>query len=142
MPSKVIQPQISSQIDADFPHSDLTHTIIGCIYTVFNEVKFGYQEKYYQRALAAEFDEKGIVYQREQYQKLQYKGRTIGRYFVDFVVENTVVVELKVANEVFDTHTNQVLGYMRSCGLPVGLLALIRQDGIKIKRLVLSKDQR
>lgn len=132
------QPQNLSQKHAEYPHSELTHEIINCLFTVFREVGFGYQEKYYQRALATEFDERRIAYVQEQYQKLEYKGKPIGRYYVDFVVQETVVVELKVANEAFDTHVNQVLGYLKACNLPIGLLARITKDGVKVKRLAMT----
>lgn len=135
----VTQPLNFSQNPAEYPHSDLTHGIIGCLFEVFKGIGFGYQEKYYQRALALEFDIAKLPYKREQYQKLTYKNRLIGRYYVDFVVHEKIVIELKVANEFFDTHINQVLGYMKACSLPVGLLALFTKDGVKVKRLALTK---
>lgn len=55
---------------------------------------------------------------------------------MDFVVNKTVVVEFKVANDFYLQHTKQVLGYLKATGLKVGLLILVAKSGIKVKRIV------
>lgn len=117
-------------------HSALTRDVIGCVFEAFKSLGFGYQERYYQRAVAIELQESGLSFQREQYQRLMYKGRILGQYYMDFVIDSKVVLELKIANEFFDTHINQVLGYLRATELKVGLLAIVTKDGVKIKRVV------
>jgi len=42
-------------------YKDLSYKIIGCVFTVFNELGFGYREKVYQRALAEEFKKKKLL---------------------------------------------------------------------------------
>ncbi len=138
---KVIQPRNDSRkvTEETLIHHALCRRIIGATYDVFKALNFGYQEKQYQRAVATRFDELGINYRRELHLPLRYHDRIIGRYFVDFVVDQAVVLELKVANDVYDTHVNQVLGYLKSSGLEVGLLALFTQSGVRIKRIIASK---
>ena len=123
--------------DSHLQDADLTRAIIGATYDAFNHLGFGYQEKYYQRAVAIELTKRKIPFHREQAQPLRYEGKIIGRYFADFVVHDRIVLELKVANAILEAYVKQVLGYLRACGLTVGILAVMTPDGVLIKRVVL-----
>jgi len=117
-------------------YKDLSYKIIGIIFEVFNELGYGYQEKYYQRAIALALGRKKLKYIKEKEVKLTFRDHPIGKYFIDFVIENKVVLELKVANEFYSQDTKQVLGYLKSSGLQLGILALITKDDVRYKRLV------
>ena len=82
--------------DLIFPKE--SYELVGCAYAIFNRLKFGYHEKHYQRAYSIELDQKGYSYSRELKVHILYQGKNIGRYFLDFLVERKIVVELKVAN--------------------------------------------
>lgn len=117
-------------------HSDLTHKIIGLSFRIFNNLKYGFQEKYYQRAFEEELRKEKINYKREQKISIKYYDKIIGRYFVDFVIDNKVVVEFKVAPGFYETHIKQILAYLKTTNLKLGLLILITKDGIKCKRII------
>ncbi len=121
-----------------YPHFDLTKQLIGLGFEAANRLGYGYQEKYYQRAFEELLKEKGISYKREQKAVINFSGRKIGRYFIDFVIGNKVVVELKVANQVYLQHQKQVLGYLKATGLEVGLLLLFTKRGVRMKRFINS----
>lgn len=121
---------------AGIPNEDFTHKIIGFSYNIFNRLGYGYQEKYYQRAFANELDNLKIHYKKEKLIKIKYQNGIIGRYFIDFEIDNRLVVELKIANEFYRKHTNQVLAYLKASNIKLGLLILFTKSGIKIKRLI------
>jgi GxxExxY protein len=123
-------------VDVRYEQSELTDKLIGAVFEAYNSLKFGYQEKYYQRAFAIELEKLSLPYVREQSLPLKYEQRIIGRYFIDFLVNNQVVVELKVANEILETHVAQVLGYLKAASLKVGLLFVITKDRVLVKRIV------
>lgn len=122
--------------DSHLLHADVTRPVIGSLFGVFKELGYGFQEKYYQRALAIRLDQDGVGFQREQMHPILFEGRIIGRYFVDFVIEKKVVLELKVAPGFYESFLKQVLGYLKTTGLKVGILAIITPQGVKIKRIV------
>ncbi len=124
-------------MEGTFIYQDLTYELIGCGYNVFNRLKFGYQEKYYQRAYAEELTILHKVFSREHKVVIIYNGRKIGRYFIDFLVENKIVVELKVASDFHPKHIAQVLAYMRAKQIKIGLILLFTKQGLKIKRLII-----
>jgi GxxExxY protein len=117
-------------------YPSLTYQLIGVAYNVFNKLGYGYQEKYYQRGYAKELTIKHLPFKRELMLKIVYGNEIIGRYFIDFVVENKVAIEFKVANEFYKKHIKQILAYLKASGLKVGLLIIFTKNGVKCKRLV------
>lgn len=121
------------------PAQELTYKIINALYSVYNELGFGYQEKYYYRALKIKFVQLGLQVQEQLIAKLLFADKSIGRYFLDFLINDSVVVELKVANEIYPRHIKQVLGYLQANNLSLGILAVYTKSGVKIKRIINSR---
>lgn len=117
-------------------HKELSYRVIGAVFEVFNELGYGYQEKSYQKAISLELEKRGISYIREKPFKLNYLEENIGMYFVDFIIENKIILELKVANSYYSQDVKQVLGYLKASGLKLGILATITKEGIKYKRII------
>lgn len=120
----------------EVPDQNFTHKIIGAIYKVYNTLGFGYHEKHYQPAFAEELKNLSISFEREKMFKIKYGDFVIGKYFVDFEIDGQLVVELKVAEEFHQRHKSQVLSYLNSSGIKLGLLFLFTKTGIRIKRLI------
>ncbi len=85
-------------------YPEITEKIIGCAMEVHNFLGNGFQEVIYQRALAIEFEAAGIQFEREKDQAIIYKGKDIGTRRVDFLVGNTIMVELKAISQLDDFH--------------------------------------
>lgn len=117
-------------------HKDLCYLIVGCIYDVYNQLGFGHREKVYQNALVNEFREHNLHFSKEHTASILYKGNNIGRYYYDFVIEDKVVLELKVGNEILESYRNQLLSYIKSSHIRLGILAVISKEGVKIKRVI------
>ena len=117
-------------------YEDLSYKIIGIIFKVYNKLGYGYQEKYYQRAIAIELNKENLNFIREKEIKLSYQNENIGKYLLDFVIENKIILELKVANFFHPQDMKQILGYLKASELKLGILATITKEGIKYKRIV------
>lgn len=118
-----------------YSESVLTEKIIGCAFCVYNELGFGLPERVYQKAMAYSLKKSGLDFVREAYGRIEFDGETVGKYFLDFLVENKVAVEFKVRNEIYSKDVSQILSYLKMKNLKIGLLLAITSDGIKIKRL-------
>src|SRR6266404_5087406 len=106
---------------------NLSYQIIGILYEVYNELGFGYQEKYYYRAIKNRLLVKGFKVAEQLLSRILSDRKIIGRYFLDFLVSNeneNIVLEIKVANEVYPQHIRQVLGYLKNNKLRLGLVAV------------------
>lgn len=123
----------------EFAESELTEKIIGAAFKVFNDLGYGLREKVYQIALASLLQSSGLKCKREQYGTIKYNGTIIAKYFLDLLVEERVAVELKVRNDIYQKDINQLLDYIVSETIPVGLLLAFTTKGVKIKRLINSK---
>lgn len=120
----------------DILYRELSYQLMGLCFQVYNETGYGYQEKYYQRAFEVLLRQRKISYKKEQKCILRFHNRIIGRYYIDFVIDNKIVIEFKVADEFYRTHINQVLGYLKATSLRLGILVIFSQDGIKYRRVV------
>jgi len=112
---------------------------VGACMRVHNELGSRLLEKYYQRAVAEELKSSKLSFVREAPVRLVYKGKSIGRYFVDFVIEGQIILELKAQKDNQSKFYRQVLAYLRQLDLPLGLVVNFRQTSIKPGRIVNSK---
>jgi GxxExxY protein len=103
--------------------NDCSHAIIGAAVEVQRVLGVGLLESAYAAALAIELAEREIGFQREVPITAQYKGRDIGlTYRADFIVEDSVILEVKAVDALAEIHRAQLLSYLRLAGLKLGLL--------------------
>jgi len=101
---------------------ELTYKIIGCAMRVHNTLGNGFQEVIYQRCLAIEFVNEGLIYEREKEQNIFYHGTNVGTRRADFAVENHLIVELKALINLEDVHLVQAKNYVAAYDFARGLL--------------------
>ena len=103
--------------------SPLTKSIIGCAINVHRAIGPGVFESVYSECFAHELTRRGLSFELERTVPLVYRGvRLKSKFYVDVVVEDQVIVELKSVAEVVHIHECQVLTQLKLTGLPVGLL--------------------
>jgi GxxExxY protein len=119
--------------------NQLTEKIIGCAIEVHRQLGPGLLEGTYESALCIELEEAGLKYRRQLVYPAVYKGRTIGEYRLDLVVEEAVIVEIKSVERLAPIFGAQVLTYLRIAGKHVGLLINFNSRMLKdgVKRFVL-----
>lgn len=122
-------------INEKYKYSDVTALIIGCAMEVHNQLGNGFQEVIYQRALEIEFRDKNISFSREHQMPIYYKEQQIGLRRVDFLVDNTISVELKAIIELQDVHLAQAINYLEAYDLEIGLLINFGSKSLQFKRL-------
>jgi GxxExxY protein len=103
-------------------HKELTDKVLKAFYKVYNALGYGFLEKVYENALLLELDSAGLRVTRQQPIKVYYQGSLVGNYFADLVLENKVIIELKVADAICDAHIAQLRNYLRATEIEVGLL--------------------
>jgi len=103
-------------------HGDVTEKIVGVFYGVFRELGTGFPEALYRRAMRIALEEAGIKCQEEVPITVYFRGRPIGKFRLDLVAEECVVLECKVADRIVAGHRVQLLNYLTAAKLPVGLV--------------------
>lgn len=115
-------------------HKDLSYKIVGVLFDVYNDLGYGYQEKIYERAIAVCFDKLNISYARQKSFLITFKEEIIGRYYLDFLVENRIVLELKRGSYFSRRNIGQIKGYLKVTGLKLAILAQFTPNGVKTFR--------
>jgi GxxExxY protein len=117
----------------------LTQKIIGHAIEVHRVLGPGLLETIYEAGMCIEFDDAGVKYERQTRLPAYYKGRLLGEYRVDLVVDDLVVVEVKSIERLNPVFEAQLLTYLRLTGKRIGLLinfnSRLLKDGVK--RLIL-----
>jgi GxxExxY protein len=103
-------------------HAELTEKIIGVFYDVYNELGYGFLESTYFEAMALALEDAGLTVTREFPVPVWFRGRKVGQYFADLMVEGCVLLELKTARNLESAHEAQLLHYLRATEIEVGLL--------------------
>ena len=107
-------------------YPELSYKIMGILFDVHNRLGNGFEEKYYQRAV-----EKLL-----KLNKLSFEGDKISKFFLDFLVDNKIVVELKAVPELLPIHFRQIRSYLKVKGLRLGILVNFRAKRLIYKRIL------
>jgi len=121
-------------------HKELSEKIIAAAYNVHKELGHGFLEKVYKNALAVELEEAGLRYTLEAPLQVTYHGRIIGDYFVDIIVDDKIIVEIKAVSKIEPVHEVQLVNYLKATGINVGLLINFG-DSVEIKRRIYGYDK-
>jgi GxxExxY protein len=116
----------------------LSKRIIGCGLTVLHTLGTGFLEKVYENALVHELRKSGLAVSQQHRMVIHYDRIVVGDYAVDLLVEQVVLVELKVAKAIDEIHRAQCLNYLKATGLHLCLLLNFGKPQLEIKRVVLG----
>jgi GxxExxY protein len=120
-------------------YPELTGLIIKAAMAVHSDLGTGFQEVIYQRAIAVEFADSGISFEREFEMPVYYKGHHVGTRRVDFLVNKLVSVELKAQVSLEPVHMAQAINYLEAYNLEVGLLINFGAKSLEFKRFTNKK---
>ena len=120
----------------EFIHGNLTYKIIGILFRVYNAMGSGFKEKYYQDAIRRVLEKEKVPFLEQVKMDMSFEGIKIGKYYIDFVINHKVVLEIKSKSFISHKDVRQVLEYLKKSGIEVGLIACFASEGMKIKRLL------
>ena len=122
-------------VPADMPENVVTDRIIKCAIEVHKQLGPGLLESIYENAMAIEFDLEGLNYKQQFKIPAIYKGKQLGEYRLDLVIEDLVIVEIKSVERFDPVFEAQLLTYLKLTNKRVGLLinfnSRLVKDGIK-----------
>ena len=122
---------------ASIPESlnSLTARIIGCAIDVHRALGPGLLESAYGCAFCIELAHEGLQFLRQVRCPVSYRGRAVGEYRLDLLIEDAVIVEIKSVERFDPVHVAQVLTYLKATGKRLGLLinfnVPVLKDGIR-----------
>src|SRR5258706_1305734 len=113
---------VDEEMEGDPELKKITNAIIGAAIAVHKELGPGYDELTYENSLAIEFGVRGIRFERQYPVTIYYRGQKVGDRRLDFLVEGTVVVELKAVEQLIGLFTSQTIAYLKASRKRLALL--------------------
>ena len=117
-------------------YPELSYKIVGSAFDVYNELGGGHPEKYYQKALKEVFLRRNILFKEQLFCPIYFCGKSIGKRFLDFLVEGKIIVEIKKGYRFSKTNIDQVLNYLKINNFKLAILINFGHDGVQFKRII------
>ena len=117
-------------------YKDITETVIGCAYRVYNKMGFGFLESVYEKCLLIELRKTGLDTESQKAITVYYDGEIVGEFVADIIVNDTIILELKSVRRVSRAQEVQLVNYLVATGKPVGLILNFGERKVEIKRKV------
>ncbi|MCP4623089.1 MAG: GxxExxY protein [bacterium] len=117
-------------------YKDLTETIIGCAYRVYNKMGFGFLESVYEKCLLIELHKAGLNAETQKPIRVYYEGEIVGKFVADIIVHDAIILELKSLRRIIKAHEVQLVNYLVATGKPVGLIINFGETKAEVKRKV------
>lgn len=115
---------------------DLTYKVIGLGMQVHRTLGHGYLEKVYENSLMVLFRRSGIFAEQQVPIKVKFEGEIVGDYCADILVEQTLILELKVADRITAIYQAQTLNYLKATGLKLALILNFGAQSFEHHRLI------
>jgi len=117
-------------------YGDLTETIIGCAYRVYNKMGFGFLESVYEKCLLIELRKADVQAESQKPIIVFYDNEVVGEFVADIIVNDTIILELKSVKRIIKAHEVQLVNYLVATGKPVGLILNFGESKVEVKRKV------
>ena len=114
----------------------LSYRLIGLSYEIFNKLGPRHLEKVYQKAFSELLKRNKIEFKEQLYLPIKIDDKIISRYFLDFLICNKVIIEIKTGNKIHKRDYQQIRAYLKEHNLRLGILILFSPVEVKFKRIL------
>jgi GxxExxY protein len=129
------------QMDTEYLHQELTRKVIQVFYEVYSKLGYGFLEKVYENAMVIALNSKGIKCQTQWKINVLFRGEKVGEYYSDMIVDDLLILELKACEVLALEHEAQLLNYLRSTPIEIGLLLNFGKKP-EIRRKIFTNDKK
>lgn len=121
---------------ADLIYKELSYILNGIAFQIDNTIGYGSREKVYGDAFEAILKSKNINFQREIIHEIKIEDKIISKRCFDFLIDGKIIIEIKVGDYRYRETYHQVLEYLKSSGVKLGLIVRFAPNGVRIKRIL------
>lgn len=118
----------------------MVYQVVGCAIEVINELGHGLREKTYEKALIVELKRNNFLFSQQKIYRVYYKNVHIDDYITDLLVNDELVVEIKVVENICDEHIGQVINYLKISGCFLGLILNFKHSKLEWKRVIYTEN--
>ncbi len=117
-------------------YKELSYEIVNAAIYVWKELGFGFLEKVYENALMIELQKHHIPCAQQKPIKVHYDNQIVGDYIADILIEEKILLELKSAKGIDDSHIAQVINYLKATGIRLGIILNFGPEKMEFKRII------
>lgn len=123
---------------ADILFKHESYKIIGACFEVHKILGHGFKEVVYKDALEMELSRLNIPFTREKPYTIFYKEQKLKHYFIaDFIVYDTIILEIKIGTYIGDSYIKQTLNYLKASGLRLGIVINFGLPSLEYQRVII-----
>ena len=122
-------------------HAELTGKVLKVFYKVAGELGFGFLESVYRKSMLIALRQAGMTVEEEVPIPVLFRGQSVGVFYADLVVDGLIILELKTAETLSKSFELQLLHYLRSTRMEVGLL-LAFGERAQFRRVILTNNRK
>ncbi len=122
-------------------HENESYKIRGACFNVYNSLAGGIKEEIIHRSLSHELVLIGFTVENKKQININYKGKKVGIYFPDIIVNDRIIIEIKSKPFITNEDLKQFWGYLKGSKYELGLLVGFTPKKLIIKRLIHTKKQ-
>jgi GxxExxY protein len=116
---------------------EISDKILNAFFAVYNGLGYGFLEKVYENAMVYAMRQRGLQVEQQRRISVYFDGVMVGDYFADILVENRIIVELKAAESIAESHIAQLMNYLKATPCEVGFVLNFGPQA-SFKRLLFS----
>jgi len=117
-------------------YPELSYVLMGILFEVHNKLGTKYQEKHYQKAVEIKLKDLNIPYKKEVKTELSFEGEKLGEFYLDFIIDEKIVLETKKVWQITADDIRQLLRYLRATNLKLGIIANFRHKILEYRRVL------
>lgn len=121
----------------DILYKELSYKIIGLAMEVHKELGYGFLEKVYENALVILFKENNLKVEQQKQIIIKFHEKEIGNYISDLVIEDKIIIELKIVTQIKDIHKAQVANYLKATGKRLGIIINFGREKLEFERVIM-----
>ena len=133
--------RISREENSEIVYRDLSYKVVGVLYRVSNLSGYISNERYYYPLIEKEFKKEGLEFKKQLPVTLRISPLK-RRYFIDYIIEDKIILEIKVGSRIAKTDVDQAMGYLRETRKRLAILARFTRAGVTTKRFLYKDNSR
>lgn len=121
---------------SDLIEPELSYEIVGALIEVSNQLGSGLREATYQRAVAKALSKRDIPFREQVYCPVTFDGDRVGQVYLDFLISDKIVLELKKGDHFSRNTFHQTKEYLKVFGLQLAIIANFTGTGVQFRRVL------
>ena len=121
---------------AELIYPELSYKLVGILFEVDNQIGYGHRENLYQVAIKNLLEENKINFKEQLESQISINNQPIKKYFVDFLIDDKIILEIKAGDRFNRDNIAQVYDYLKANNLKLGIIANFTKSGVKFKRII------